>query len=122
MRLSELTTDQGLDVLCEISPYVNNIACDEGFFSAIGKGIKTDGMTKAGLMLAGAERLNKLIPILLQTHRKDIYGILGAINGVSKEEIAAQNVLKTAMQIRDALKDEELLGFFKSCAEQGPRP
>ena len=29
MKLSELSTDRALDVLCELTPYISNIASDE---------------------------------------------------------------------------------------------
>lgn len=122
MKLSQLTTDQALDVLCECTPFISNIATDQALFDAIGKGVDTKGMTRMGILLAGAERLNKIVPLLLKTHRADVYGILSAVNRVPVEAIASQNVLKTAAQLYELLKDKEMLDFFKSCAGQGPKP
>lgn len=118
MRLSQLTTDKALDVLCEITPYVSNIVTDEQLMDAIGKSVKREGMTKAGIMLLGAEKLTSIVPVVMKTHRADVYGVVAALNGMEPEEIASQNIIKTSMQIRDICKDKELLDFFRSCAEQ----
>lgn len=122
MKLSQLTTDQALDVLCECTPHVSSIVTDQALFDAIGKGVDTKGMTRMGILLAGVERLNKIVPLLLKSHRADVYGILSAVNRVPVEAIASQNALKTAAQLYELLKDKEMLDFFKSCAGQGPKP
>ena len=118
MKLSQLTTDEALDVLCEITPYVSNIVSDESLMEVIGKTIKTSEMTRAGVLLAGAEKLTKIVPVVMKGHRSDVYGILAAVNGMEVDEIARQNVIKTSMQIRDICKDREMLDFFTSCAQQ----
>lgn len=118
MKISQLTTDNALDVLCEITPFVSNIVTDNELMETVGKAIKRDGLTKAGVMLLGVEKLSSLMPIVLKSHRDDVYGIVAVLNGMEPEEIARQNVIKTSMQIRDICKDKELLDFFRSCAEQ----
>ena len=119
MKLSQLTTDNALDVLCEITPYVSNIVTDEELMATIGKAVKREGgMTTAGIMLLGAEKLTRIVPVVMKTHRADVYGIVAVLNGVEPEVIARQNVIKTGMQIRDLCKDKDLLDFFKSCVEQ----
>ena len=37
MKLSELSTDKALDVLCELTPHIKNITDDEAATSSIGK-------------------------------------------------------------------------------------
>ncbi len=118
MKLSKLTTDEALDVLCEITPYVSNIVSDEGLMDTLNKTIKKDGMTRAGVLVAGAEKLSRLVPIVMKEHRGDVYGIIAAVNGMERDEIARQNVLKTSIQIRDICADKEMLDFFKSCAQR----
>ena len=116
MRLSQLTTEEALDVLCEITPCVANIVGDQGLMETIGKSVKKEGVTRAGMMLLGAEKLTKIVPVVMKDHRADVYGILAAVNKMNVDEIAAQNVIKTSMQIREICKDKELLDFFRSCA------
>lgn len=119
MKLSQLTTDTALDVLCEITPYVSNIVTDEELMETIGKAVKIKGgITTVGLMLLGAEKLTRIVPVVMKTHRDDVYGIVAALNGMEPDEIARQNIIMTSMQIRDLCKDKELLDFFKSCVEQ----
>nr|WP_326184273.1 hypothetical protein [uncultured Oscillibacter sp.] len=87
MKLSELSTDKCLDVLCEITPYVANIATDKDISETISKAVDTKGITKVGLFIAGTERITMLIPTLLKTHRDDVYNILSILNDMSVEEI-----------------------------------
>lgn len=119
MKISQLSTEQALDALCEIAPYVTEIVADEELMENLGKAIgNTEGMTRAGVMMLGAERISKIVPILLKKKREAVLGIVAAVEQKSVEEIVAQNALKTAMQIREIVKDRELLDFFKSCAER----
>lgn len=121
MKLSELTTDETLDVLCEITPCVEHIVKDEQIFSAIGNAVKTDGMTKIGVLMAGVDRISSVVPVLLKTHRADVYGILASVNRVDVEKIAGQKLTDTLTQIYDMIHDEDLLRFFKLFAPQGKK-
>lgn len=116
-KLSQLSTDECLDLLCAATPYVMNIVSDEELTKTIGKAIKTENMTRAGVLIAGAEKLSSLVPIIAKTHRSDLYGIVAAVNNVEPEKIAKQNVIHTGIQIRDIIKDKELMSFFRSFAE-----
>ncbi len=116
MRLSQLTTDEALDVLCEITPYIMNISADETLLNEIKSKIKPEkDATKAEIYLLAADKISRIIPIILKGHRDDIYGMVGAINGKTVDEIRAQNILSTSKQIYEMFKDKELLDFFKSC-------
>lgn len=114
MKLSQLSTDEALNVLCEITPYVSNITEDKDVMETIGTAISTDGLTKIGVTIAAADRFTKLIPVLLKTHRDDVYGIVATVNGMDVEDIKKQNIIKTMGQVRDVFRDKELLDFFKS--------
>lgn len=117
MRLSQMTTDEALDVLCELTPFIMNISADETLLSEIKAKIKPEkGATKAEIYLLAADKVSRIIPIILKGHREDIYGMVGVINGKTVDEIRAQNILTTSKQIYEMFKDKELLDFFKSCA------
>ena len=119
MKLSNLSTDEALDVLCELTPYINNIVTDDVLLDELKAKVKATGNeTKAEIMAMGAEKINKLVPIVLKGHKKDAYGILAVLNDTDVDAIGKQNVIKTMSQIRDLIKDKEFLDFFKSCAEQ----
>lgn len=129
MKLSELSTDKALDVLCELTPYVSSIMEDDDILSALGDfmGQSAEEKKKAGAN--GAEEndasmsekgirmfggLVKNIPLLLKTHRHDMYGILSVLNEKSVAEIAGLPFGETVRQIKDVFRDNELLDFFKS--------
>ena len=118
-KVSELNTDAALDVLCEITPYVNNIVIDEDLIAELKRKLDPgQGKSRAEILRFGAEKLNSIAPLLLKTHRGDIYGILSVLAGKSREDISRQNIIETSIQLRTLLKDREMLDFFKSCVEQ----
>src|SRR5574344_1669925 len=119
MKLSQLTTDDAFDVLCELTPYINNIITDEVLVDELKAKVKATGEeTKAEIMAMGADKINKLVPIVLKGHKSDVLGILSVVNCVDADEIGKQSIIKAMMQIRDLIKDKDFLDFFKSCAEQ----
>jgi hypothetical protein len=115
MKLSNIDTEKGLDILCEITPYLGAITADEELFAELRQEVAGgQRMTRAQMVAVGADKIGKLIPIILKKHRADVYGILSVLNEKSPEEIAKQNFLITGAQIRDVVKDKALLDFFKS--------
>ena len=119
MKLSKLSTDEVLGALCELTPYINNIVTDGVLLDELKAKVKATGNeTKAEIMVMGAEKVNKLVPIVLKGHKDDVYGILAVLNDTDVDAIGKQNAIKTMSQIRDLIKDKEFLDFFKSCAEQ----
>lgn len=117
MKLSELSTDRALDVLCELTPYISNIASDEKMVSAVGKVVDTGGdINLYGKALRLVERVGEIVPALLKDHRADVYGILSVMNERSVDETAAQTLMDTIRQVRELFQDKEFLAFFKSSA------
>lgn len=116
MKLSTVSTDEALNILCELTPYIANISSDEELLKELKTAINTsECATRAEMLALGVQKFTKIVPIILQKRKADIHGIIGVINGKTPEEIANQNFLITAKQIRDIVKDKELLDFFKSC-------
>lgn len=116
MKISELKTDEAISVLCEITPYVMDIAEDSELLSELANAVNVkENTTLAERVALIAGKLSKIMPILLKKKKSDIFGILGALNNKTPDEIAEQNVLKTAMQVRETIKDEDFIAFFKSC-------
>ena len=116
MKLSELSTEKATDVLCEISPYAMNIMTDEELVDELKSAVDFNGAnTMAQKIALTVGKISKILPILLKKRKADLFGILGALNEKSIEEIAKQNIIKTMSQIKDISKDKELLDFFKSC-------
>ena len=116
MKLSELSTDRATDVLCEIAPYITNILADEELLNELKTAVDFENAeTMAEKMAIIGNKITKIVPIILKGKKQDLFGILGALNEKTPEEIAEQNIVKTMKQIREITKDKELLDFFKSC-------
>ena len=114
MKLSELTTDQAADVLCELTPYNANITGDKSLLDELGKKFDSKGKSVAELYTYAAKKCAVLAPLLLKDHRADVFGILSVLNDTTAEAVAKQNVLTTILQIRSVFKDKDLLDFFRS--------
>lgn len=122
MKLSEFSADKALDVLCAITPYVCNIASDGELLSAAKAKVMPAGdstVSKAQMVLLGAQKISELLPLFLSKHRSDVYGILSAIYETSVDTIAKQPVLKTLSMAREVVADEDLLSFFGWPAKRG---
>lgn len=116
MRLSALSTDRATDVLCEIAPLATNIMTDVELVDELKTAVDFKGAnTMAEKLTLIGGKLAKILPILLKKRKADLFGILGALNEKSVDEIAKQNIIVTMKQVRDISKDKELLDFFKSC-------
>ena len=116
MKISELSTDKALDVICEITPFVDEIATDEELISTLKEKVKLpEGATRADMLKIGADKINKIVPIILKKKRAAVYGILAALNESSIEKISKQSMISTARQIKEAVGDKELIDFFRSC-------
>lgn len=116
MKLSEMTTDRAMDVLCEITPCIANITADEELLAELRNAIDPKAVkTKAELMVKGVEKITKLVPIVLKKRKADVFGILAALNEKTVEEIGKQNIIATMAQVREVVKDKDLMDFFKSC-------
>lgn len=118
MKISEISTERAMDVLCELTPYVTNIVTDEMLATELKEAIDfTEANTMAEKIALTAGKITKIIPILLKNRKSDVFGIVGVLNGKTIDEIAKQNIIVTMKQIRDIAKDKELLDFFKSCTD-----
>lgn len=115
-KLSELSTEECCEVLCEIAQPVQNIVDDEALMKTIGKGMETSKkkeLTFVGTVMAAFSRIVSALPVLLKEHRNDIYAIVSSIGGMSMDEVAAQNILTTMQQVREILTDKQLIDFFR---------
>lgn len=121
MKLSELTTDRAADVLCEITPFLANLAGDTALHDTLRDKLKLkDGQkpSTAELYTFGAQKLAVIVPIVLKDHRADLFGMLAALNGISADKIAEQGVMDTMKQLREVMQDKQLRDFFKSLQQE----
>lgn len=117
MKLSQLSTDKAADMLCELTPYIANITGDKSLLDELAHKFDSKGKSVAELYVFAAKKYTALVPILLKTHKADVFGVLAVLNETTPEAVGKQNVLSTMRQIREAFKDKELLDFFKSWQE-----
>ena len=117
MKLSQLTTDRAVDVLCQLTPYIANITGDKELLDGLAQKLDNKGKSVAELYVFAAKKYAPLAPILLKNHKADVFGVLAVLNETTPEAVGKQNVLTTINQIREAFKDKELLDFFKSWQE-----
>lgn len=122
MKLSSLSTARAADVLCEITPYIANITADKGLLDILSTKLGAENRSVAELYVYGAKKIASIAPIILKTHRDDVFGLLAAVNETTAEEIAAQNIIKTMSQIRDLAHDQEFIDFFKSWQQSEETP
>lgn len=115
MKFSELTTDNALDVFCEVIPYIEKIMNDENLVNELKQELDIDENTtnveKTAIVLS---KVKVIAPIVLKTHRDDVLGIVATINGSDIETIRKQNIVKTLIQVREVISDKDFMDFFKS--------
>lgn len=114
MKLSEMNGDQLATCLCVIAPAAERIAEDEEIVEVVrGCMVERDTEGEKVRYLDIPRAVLRVIPVLLTRHKRDTFAILGAMNGKTAEEIAAQNGLKMISDIK-AVFDADLLDFFIS--------
>ena len=116
MKLSELSTDAAASVLVSITPAISNILKDPNLRENIARKADLEDKSIIGIYAAGVDKINDIIPFLLKDHKGDIYEVIAVLNETTASEVAGQNILVTMTQIREIVRDKELVDFFKSWA------
>ena len=87
--------------------------------SAVVNREQTEEMSVGQKLLLVFSKAGKIVPILMKKRRAEMFGILAVLNEKTPDQIAAQNILVTMMQVRDLANDRELIDFFRSCRNTG---
>lgn len=119
MKLSEISTDKGVQVIVQLTPFVSNIAKDEEILSTWVEKATTNKSDTKKVILAkglkkGIEKITTLIPLLLEKHKNDIYSIISILNEKTVEEVANQKLVTTIKEITDLINDKDFIDFFTS--------
>lgn len=117
MKISELSTERAVDVLCEITPYVAKLTSDSDLLDTLKEKIGP-GKSVAEIYVYGANKIATLVPILLKNHSEDVFGLLSILNEMNVETVRKQNIIKTMQQIKELVQDKELVSFFKSWQQE----
>ena len=112
MKLFEMKTEDAASVLCEITPRVDNIVQDEEIISVLSTAIDTKDKSRASIAMETLRKLTTVTPLLLQKHKKDVFGIMAAVEQKDIKAISEQPFRETVAQAKDLFSDEDLLIFF----------
>lgn len=117
-KISQLTTDEALDVFCELTPHINDIISDEELVEEIKRKIDKNGdgeLSRIEMLRFGVDKINKIIPIVLKKKRDAMLGIIAVMTDSELEDIKKQNIIITLAQVKDLAKDKDLMDFVRSC-------
>ena len=110
MKLSEISTEKLANVLLEIVEPVANIACDENTTAALKMVVPSESnIFNVGVII------NNVVPLLLKTHREDMFKIIAVLSEKTVEEVRMQKGMVTIADIKNCV-DKELIDFFESLA------
>lgn len=118
MKLSELSTDRAMDVLCEITPFVANISGDKALMDTLKSQLEGEKHSVAEVYAHLANKLSSSVLLILKDHRDDVFGLLAVLQETTPEAIASQNIVVTLSQIRDVVRDKEFVRFFGSWKQE----
>ena len=121
MKLSELSTGRAADVLLQVASMAGTITGDKELMGTIGQAIdiKEKNLNQRGVLAEYIKQWCEFISILLENHRKNLFGILAVVNGVGVEDIEAQLITDTFRQLEEIRDDEVLVRFLSSFTRQG---
>jgi hypothetical protein len=118
MKISQLSTDKAVSVLCELTPHVESIFVDNDLMEELKTALDfAKAKTRAEQLALILGKFSKIIPILLDKKKNNVFGILAVLNEKTVEEISAQNIIVTMKQIKELSTDKDLIDFFKSWAD-----
>ena len=110
MKLSEIKGERVFDVIAELIEPVATIAQDKEASRLFKKENLPKGMTARDFAI---EKIKDCMPKLIKNHKDELCAILGAIEGVSKEEYAENVTMMRLMKdIIELLNDDEFTAFF----------
>ena len=111
LKLNEMNTEEMLDKICDITPFINNIVTDEKVMSVIGDKINADkGEKEVNAFVYG--KMFKLIPMFLKDHRDDVLSILAIMTNRTLDEVKKQNFFKTTLELKYLFSNKEIVELF----------
>lgn len=102
MKISEMSTEQGFDVMAKLAPYISEIVQDEEI-----KSVAEQYKSQNGI----GDSMDRLFPLMLAKHRKALYGMVSAVTGKTEETIKKQPMQTTKEDFSQTLCDD-VFDFF----------
>lgn len=118
MKISEMTNEQAADLMVRLSAPVGNICDDEKITNMIKEYQATEEMPVVKVI---GKFLPQIAACALKDHKNDLFEIVGALTFQTRDKAAKMRFIDTVKVIREAVEDEELVGFFTSFKRQNQK-
>lgn len=118
-KIAELPTDEGLDVLVEITPYVRTLASCESLIDEF-KAIANMTEDERGKPDFSANVLARIIPVWFKECRADLLKIVQIVNGSGDEEMSRLGAMRAFEEVGLLFNDPDFLSFFRSFVVMAP--
>lgn len=119
-KIAELPTDEGLDVMVEITPSVKALA-DSKEMMALFKEIADDTEEERASVGYMSRMLPKLIPVWFKTCRNDLLHIVRVVGGHTEEGMRSMGAPKAIEEAFLLFNDADFIGFFSSFVVATPK-
>jgi len=109
MKLSEISTDRGMDIIAEAVPAIERMVESEainGFYKKYAK----RSLTKALAIKASIE----LVPQLVKSNKEDVLIIIAAFTGKKLAAVKAQPFMDSFNELKSIFDDPEFMRLFSS--------
>lgn len=113
---SDLTLDESLDIICDVTVPILNILDDDNLISLLQE--KTEVKTIADVKRVGAKKFANVLQILLKNKRNETVAILAPFFEMSEAELLKQNALITLANSMKLWQDKEFQNFLLQLQEQ----
>lgn len=108
MKISQMTTEQAADVIVRIAEPAGCMMRDENMLALVERIANTDDNNPFNFI---GNNLSAIVYALLKDNRYNLFEVVAALNGKTREEVAQQKITATIQDIYDSL-DRDLLDFF----------
>lgn len=112
-KISELGTNESLDVIVAITPLVEKLATCKGFIDEF-KAFAELGEEERTAPGAGAKLYARLVPIWFDECRAETLGIIKTVDGMTDEELEEKGAFWVLRETDALFTDEDFINFFKS--------
>lgn len=118
-KIAELSRDEGLDVLVEITPYVRSLATTEALLKEM----------KAWHTMSAEDRMEptfvpdmvaRLVPLWCRECRADLMAIVKILGGYSDDDLDGMNAVCAFEEMASVFNDPDFVNFFTSFVVMKP--
>ena len=115
-KLSEITMEQGLDIVADILAPIMNIAEDETARDFFTKENPQEGENAIQMAL---RRIKSSLPALIKKHKEDLIVIMAALNTQTVDEYKqSKGFMGLVKDVVSLANDEDLQGLFTSAESE----